>query len=73
MGTLEITSPRTYFFTRTVSNWLLILACVQVGTDLSTIKPETVAILTNKEILAIHQDDVVGTPISPFKWGVNVS
>jgi hypothetical protein len=29
-------------------------------------------ILSNKEIIDIHQDPVVGTSISPFRWGINV-
>jgi alpha-galactosidase len=28
--------------------------------------------LKNKEILAINQDSVEGTSISPFRWGLNV-
>ena len=33
---------------------------------------ETLEILGNKEIIAINQDPVVGTSISPFRWGINV-
>lgn len=33
---------------------------------------ETLEILKNKEIIAINQDPVVGTSITPFRWGVNV-
>ncbi|KZV82943.1 glycosyl hydrolase domain-containing protein, partial [Exidia glandulosa HHB12029] len=32
---------------------------------------DVVDILTNSEILAINQDPVVGTSISPFRWGFN--
>jgi len=37
------------------------------------ITDETLEILTNREILAINQDPVVGESIAPFRWGVNVS
>jgi hypothetical protein len=33
---------------------------------------ETLEILTNREIIAINQDPVFGTGITPFRWGVNV-
>ncbi|KAF7798480.1 hypothetical protein EIP86_009701 [Pleurotus ostreatoroseus] len=39
--------------------------------DLSAITPDILGILTNKEILAINQDPVQGTSISPFRWGIN--
>lgn len=29
-------------------------------------------ILKNTEIIAINQDPVYGTSISPFRWGINV-
>ena len=40
---------------------------------LSSITPEVLSILKNQEILAINQDPVQGTSISPFRWGINVS
>jgi alpha-galactosidase len=30
------------------------------------------SILKNQEIIAINQDPVYGTSISPFRWGINV-
>jgi alpha-galactosidase len=33
---------------------------------------EALEILSNREIIAINQDPVVGTSIAPFRWGVNV-
>ncbi|KAJ7060900.1 glycoside hydrolase superfamily [Mycena amicta] len=38
---------------------------------LTRITPDILGILTNKEILAINQDPVVGKSISPFRWGIN--
>ena len=34
---------------------------------------ETLEILKNQEIIAINQDPVVGTSVTPFRWGENVS
>ncbi|RDB30644.1 putative alpha-galactosidase B [Hypsizygus marmoreus] len=51
--------------------WALMRSPLLIGTNLSTITPEILGILTNKEILAINQDDVVGKSISPFRWGTN--
>ena len=42
------------------------------GFKLSAITPDTLSILTNREIIAINQDPVYGESISPFRWGVNV-
>ena len=41
-------------------------------TKLSAISPELLGILKNTEILAINQDPVIGTSVSPFRWGINV-
>jgi hypothetical protein len=30
------------------------------------------SILKNQEIIAINQDSIYGTSISPFRWGINV-
>ncbi|KAF8191770.1 glycoside hydrolase family 27 protein [Pholiota molesta] len=38
---------------------------------LPSITAETVSLLKNTEIIAINQDPVFGTSISPFKWGIN--
>ena len=40
--------------------------------QLASATPETLEILKNQEIIAINQDPVVGTSITPFRWGVNV-
>lgn len=40
--------------------------------QLSIVTNETLSIIGNKEIIAINQDNVVGTAISPFRWGINV-
>jgi len=42
-----------------------------IGTNLSAISDEILEILSNREIIAINQDPVYGTSISPFRWGLN--
>jgi alpha-galactosidase len=39
-----------------MSLWALLAAPLLAGNDLSTMKPETIAMLTNREVLAIDQD-----------------
>ncbi len=41
--------------------------------QLSQIAKSDLEIIKNQEIIAINQDPEVGTSISPFRWGVNVS
>ncbi|KAF8137536.1 glycoside hydrolase family 27 protein [Boletus edulis] len=38
---------------------------------LESASKESLEILTNHEVIAINQDPVVGTSISPFRWGIN--
>lgn len=52
--------------------YLLRVLNTAVGPQLTKATDETITILKNKELIDIHQDPVVGTSISPFRWGVNV-
>lgn len=49
------------------------IAVAYFSSQLSAITQETLSVLKNQEILAINQDPVEGTSISPFRWGINVS
>ncbi|KAJ3566460.1 hypothetical protein NP233_g6989 [Leucocoprinus birnbaumii] len=51
--------------------WALMKSPLLIGTNLSSITPDILDILKNKEILDINQDPVVGKSISPFRWGIN--
>jgi len=51
--------------------WALMKSPLLIGTDLSRATDETIEILSNSEIIAINQDSVVGTSITPFRWGIN--
>lgn len=41
------------------------------GEQLEVASNQTIEILTNREIIAINQDSVVGTGVTPFRWGIN--
>ncbi|OCH87614.1 glycoside hydrolase [Obba rivulosa] len=51
--------------------WALMKSPLLIGTNLSAVDDDTLTILKNTEILAINQDAVEGTSISPFRWGIN--
>ncbi|TFK46796.1 glycoside hydrolase [Heliocybe sulcata] len=51
--------------------WALMKSPLIIGTNLSAIANDSLEILKNQEILAINQDNVYGTSISPFRWGIN--
>ncbi|KAI0750591.1 glycoside hydrolase [Irpex lacteus] len=65
-GNLTYDESKTHF-----TAWALMRSPLLIGTNLSAITPEALSILTNHEILAINQDSVEGTSISPFRWGIN--
>ncbi|KAJ3561748.1 hypothetical protein NP233_g10006 [Leucocoprinus birnbaumii] len=64
-GDLTIAEQKTHF-----TAWALLKSPLVISTDLSTATKETIEILTNKELIAIHQDPVVGTSVTPFRWGL---
>ncbi|THH17473.1 hypothetical protein EW146_g3342 [Bondarzewia mesenterica] len=51
--------------------WALMKSPLLIGTNLSAITNDILGILKNTEILAINQDPVEGSSISPFRWGIN--
>ncbi|KAF9478960.1 glycoside hydrolase [Pholiota conissans] len=65
-GNLTFEEAKSHF-----TAWAFMKSPLLIGTDLSSITSETVSILSNTEIIAINQDPVVGTSISPFRWGIN--
>jgi alpha-galactosidase len=50
-GKMNVEEYRTH-----MGLWALLAAPLLAGNDLSTMKPETIAILTNREVIAIDQD-----------------
>ncbi|KAA1472390.1 glycoside hydrolase family 27 protein [Dentipellis sp. KUC8613] len=65
-GDLTFEEAKSHF-----TAWALMKSPLLIGTDLTTVTKETINILSNREIIAINQDTVFGTSISPFRWGVN--
>jgi len=52
-GGMNLEEYRTH-----MSLWALLAAPLLAGNDLSTMKPETIALLTNREVIAIDQDSL---------------
>lgn len=65
-GGLTLAEERTHF-----SLWAAMKSPLLIGTDLAKLRPESIEILKNKYLLAFNQDDVVGEPAKPYKWGTN--
>ncbi|KAL0065476.1 hypothetical protein AAF712_007540 [Marasmius tenuissimus] len=51
--------------------WAFMKSPLLIGTNLTAATNETLEVLKNTEIIAINQDPVVGTAVSPFRWGLN--
>ncbi|KAJ7253526.1 glycoside hydrolase family 27 protein [Mycena rebaudengoi] len=51
--------------------WSFMKSPLLIGTHLAAASAQTLEILKNTEIIAINQDPVVGTAITPFRWGLN--
>ncbi|KAL6301847.1 glycoside hydrolase family 27 protein [Sparassis latifolia] len=72
MDILEVGNGLTYEEAKShFTAWAFMKSPLLIGTHLASATDETLEILKNTEILAINQDPVVGTSISPFRWGIN--
>ncbi|KAI0355718.1 glycoside hydrolase [Trametes cingulata] len=60
-GDLTIQEQRTHF-----AAWCFLKSPILLGTDLSQLNATQLAIITNAELLAFHQDTTVGVPAMPF-------
>ncbi|KAJ6499346.1 glycoside hydrolase [Mycena sanguinolenta] len=60
-GGLTIQEQRTHF-----AAWVFLKSPILLGTDLSLLNSTQLAIITNAELLAFHQDLTVGGPAVPF-------
>ncbi|RPD59108.1 glycoside hydrolase family 27 protein [Lentinus tigrinus ALCF2SS1-6] len=65
-GDLTYEEAKTHF-----TAWALMKSPLLIGTDLSNISDSDLSILKNEEVIAINQDPVVGTSVTPFRWGIN--
>jgi len=60
-GDLTIEEQRTHF-----AAWCFMKSPILLGTNLSNLNSTQLAIVTNPELLAFHQDATIGTPAKPF-------
>ncbi|KAF4570094.1 hypothetical protein EYR40_009080 [Pleurotus pulmonarius] len=60
-GALTIQEQRTHF-----AAWIMLKSPILLGTDLDKLNSTQLAIIKNKDFLAFHQDDTIGTPAAPF-------
>ncbi|KAJ6512538.1 glycoside hydrolase family 27 protein [Mycena sanguinolenta] len=65
-GDLTYEEAKTHF-----TVWSFLKSPLLIGTHLADASSETLEILKNTEIIAINQDPVVGTAVTPFRWGHN--
>jgi len=65
-GDLTYEEAKTHF-----TAWAFMKSPLLISTDLSRITEDSLRILKNTEIIAINQDPVVGTSVTPFRWGLN--
>ncbi|KAJ7082358.1 glycoside hydrolase family 27 protein [Mycena belliarum] len=65
-GELTFEEAKTHF-----TVWSFLKSPLLIGTHLASASAATLEILKNTEIIAINQDPVVGTAVTPFRWGVN--
>jgi len=65
-GNLTYDEAKSHF-----TAWAFMKSPLLISADLATATRETLEILTNGEVIAINQDPVVGTSVSPFRWGIN--
>lgn len=65
-GELTAAEVRSHF-----AFWAAMKSPLLIGTDMKTLSQENIDVLKNKYLLAFNQDDVIGRPATPYKWGVN--
>lgn len=63
---LSAAETRTHF-----AFWAAMKSPLLMGTDLSKISNGSLAILKNPTLLAFSQDNKIGVPATPYKWGTN--
>lgn len=65
VGNLSIAEQRTHF-----TAWALLKSHLLIGTDLRNATNETIAILSNKELIDINQDPNEGAALAPLRTGL---
>ena len=65
-GDLTLQETRSHF-----AFWAALKSPLLIGTDVSMLSDDNLAILKNQHLLAFNQDDMYGSPARPYKWGTN--
>jgi alpha-galactosidase len=65
-GGLSPAEERSHF-----AFWAAMKSPLLIGCDLAKISSSSLNILKNKYLLAFNQDDTIGEPAQPYKWGTN--
>ncbi|TIC98816.1 putative alpha-galactosidase B [Colletotrichum higginsianum] len=65
-GNLTYEESRSHF-----AFWAALKSPLIIGTKLEGIRPEILAILANRELVAFNQDPVFAGAAQPYKWGIN--
>jgi hypothetical protein len=65
-GGLTVAEERSHF-----AFWAAMKSPLLIGCDLAKIRQSSLNILKNKYLLAFNQDDTIGEPATPYKWGTN--
>lgn len=65
-GNLTYEESRSHF-----AFWAALKSPLIIGPRLDGIKPEILEILSNPELIAFRQDNLVGESAMPYKWGIN--
>jgi alpha-galactosidase len=63
---MTITQERSHF-----ALWALLKSPLIIGTDMSLLSTDQLAILANRYLLAFHQDANYAARAVPYKWGTN--
>lgn len=63
---LTLAEARSHF-----AFWAAMKSPLLIGTNLTALSRDEVAVLKNRRLLAFNQDDVVGAPARPYRWGTN--
>ena len=65
-GDLTPAETRSHF-----AFWAAMKSPLLIGTDITVLSNDNIAILKNQYLLAFNQDDMYGAPAAPYKWGTN--
>ncbi|KAI7333842.1 alpha-galactosidase 1 [Hortaea werneckii] len=63
---LSLEEDRSHF-----APWAMMKGPLLMGTDLTKLDQARTALLKNKYLLAFNQDNLIGEPAKPYKWGQN--